>query len=232
VAYFGDLEGGVMAVLAAVLTFLNTYHEAITAVATAFIAVYTFLLWRSTSRLWEETKKTANAAKQSSDSWMEAEGPWISITDLSHLTEITAVLSGLPRVPSVDFKWTNYGRTPALITGFKNRLTIIRSATELLDEPDYGEITEYSIEVPILPKNGRSQQVVLDETITWDLSMASEIQRNVATLVLFGLVKYRDIFQRESEFRYCFKYGRQLQGFGWEIVERRSYNQRIKRPKN
>lgn len=214
----------------ALLDSLNHFSGAIIAVATVFIAWYTFLLRRSNDRLWEETKKAANAAKQSSDSWMEAEGAWISITDLPALSEITGALSGLPHRPAVNFKWTNYGRTPALITGFRNRLVIIRNATELPDEPDYSEITEYGIEVPILPKEARFQQVALDEGITWDLPTASEIQNSSATLVLFGLVRYKDIFERESELRYCFKYQRQLQGFAWEIVERKSYNQRTKRP--
>jgi hypothetical protein len=65
--------------------FFRDEHDAINALATIVIALFTWQLWRSTERLWAETQAAgvtatiaADAAKKSADASLVALRPWLS----------------------------------------------------------------------------------------------------------------------------------------------------------
>ena len=53
-----DTIGAFIGWLAASFDFLDAHDGAITAIATAFIALFTFTLYRSTDKLWQDAKET------------------------------------------------------------------------------------------------------------------------------------------------------------------------------
>src|SRR5258708_2879603 len=90
-----------------ILHLIYENRDAATAVATVFIALFTFTLWRSTQRLMQVTQESAKLTERS---LTMLEGPIIIIGT------ITMDLRGPPSVPVIKLQFKNHGRGPAIIT--------------------------------------------------------------------------------------------------------------------
>jgi hypothetical protein len=103
--------------LACALKAVYEYRDAVSAVATVFIALFTFTLWRSTKRLWESTDKTVGLAQQEFNA---AHRPWLAIANFK-ITKLS--ISGGAKPPNSHALWldgtytiANSGSSPALYT--------------------------------------------------------------------------------------------------------------------
>ena len=113
------------------------YRDAVTAIATAFIAVFTFTLWQSTRKLWIAGERQIEIAMTAAEAAMRQAGtaesaftklerPYVFIFGVSKL-EISRDRP-LNQQPHVKYVVANYGKTPATIES-------IRAGIVAHDEP-------------------------------------------------------------------------------------------------
>jgi hypothetical protein len=102
--------------------FLEKASDAITALASVAIALFTWTLYRTTNKLWEAgerqigvAKDAADAAKRSAtvaeETINKLERPYVLPADISR---ITFAIYKAARIGRVSFKIGNYGKTPAI----------------------------------------------------------------------------------------------------------------------
>lgn len=94
----------------------------------------------------------------------------------------------------------NYGKSPAWITEATFTLKMM-PVSDLPKEPDYGAIK------PIHPVNlppGESCRTELFQDVNWNQDEPKGV-----TPILWGFVKYRDVFQTIHETRFCFYFSRE-----------------------
>src|SRR5450759_299827 len=106
-----------------VSAWLESHNGAITAITTAFMAVFTWRLWVSTNKLWEEAKNSgvtastaANAAKKSAkiagNALIVGQRAFVSESTIEHAPTVKSTKTG--EIITWDFTpiWTNNGDTP------------------------------------------------------------------------------------------------------------------------
>jgi hypothetical protein len=108
---------------------LNWISPAVTAIATAFIGLFTWTLWQSNEKMWIATKISAKAANKNADTALIALRPWISCK--------VEIAGPLTYTPDGDAKFMfrfiveNVGHSPA----FGVRLTPFLSLLSPKHEP-------------------------------------------------------------------------------------------------
>ncbi len=148
----------------------------------------------------EAAKISANAAKASADALVNTERAWMILDKFNP----TSPSSGPNNIISIQFR--NCGRTPAWITNF-----VARYVT------NQGAITQTINFDAILPQPTPGEPITTDAPTRWygeklqgtgDLSEAEfrSVRRGELTLYCFGILKYRDIFDKDRETRFCFIY--------------------------
>jgi hypothetical protein len=181
--------------------FLEDHSEAVTAVATLAIAVFTWTLWQSSEKMWGATKIAAEAAQKSADVIPAIERPYVFIKEM--IAEVPAGQYAppshlLPRYGTVEASFFNYGRTPAnvaevaIFVRILDHLPTGADETHILANAD----TRSTIEVIIGPDK------------EWSLPSArciepiSEFGVGKA-LYCWGYLKYRDIFGKVHPTYFC-----------------------------
>ena len=96
----------------------------------------------------------------------------------------------------------NYGQSPAIITKTEHSASIIKREEQLPTHPQYLARPEvsYFAPDPIVPQGG--------SPVYWKITKEAmaEICTGQRNLYIFGRVIYKDIFGRNRETRYCFRY--------------------------
>jgi hypothetical protein len=101
---------------------LEAVAAILTAVATAFIARFTWTLWQSSEKMWEATKESADAAKLNAEALIDIERAHLSAVIKS--TNIRVALLSVqtnkdetvrPPLPFLQFSLKNLGRTTAIV---------------------------------------------------------------------------------------------------------------------
>ena len=125
--------------------------------------------------------------------------------------------------------FTNRGRTPGKITRVRSRFCYVGSLDSLPPKPDYGTCSE----LEQMPSDGRT--LVPTEDFKMSLTFEGPKKSNMPTdeemktvraggahLVVFGIVDYRDAFNRSHSTRFCFVYRitrNQIPYSGWFSLE-------------
>ena len=184
--------------------------DSLLVIFTLVLAVFTGLLWCSTNKLWKETnasvavaRDAAIAAQTSADALIAIECAWIALGGDMQIRELESIpVAGAPRIPNITFGLSNTGKSPAWILSSKARMMIVNSEKDLPTEPDYGEQWDYPDGIPLNCGNVRPEQVFIDSNEITPEQLA-KIKRGELFIVFYGFVKYRDVFNRVRETRYC-----------------------------
>jgi hypothetical protein len=120
--------------------FLNDSAVVISAVATGFIAWFTWTLWQSSEKMWTVTSVAANAAQLAANAAVGVEIPRIFIFDLEFQASPIVNDFGNLQFPKVAISIKNYGRTPAFLD---DQCVEMRIATSLRDDPEYINVINF-----------------------------------------------------------------------------------------
>lgn len=191
-------------------------------------AVWTLRLIK---RQTEATEIAANAAKASADAFVGLEQARIVVTvepifpsrlNLHELKEVkvTAVIK-------------NYGKSPAWITGMTAKLNIFGPPDLPRDSAERGP-TLYG-RLPDVPQYGdismRDGPSILTPSVSFTLSLTlgrgdfERIRNGDAVLLVYGIVKYRDVFRKDQEpIKFCFVYDHYTREGAFSIGGPEAYN--------
>ena len=197
--------------------------DAIVAYATLALALVTlYLAWQtrrmrlsSDTAMAELTKQAANAANASRDSavaaqqsashseiMLQSRRAWVGVKDCDS-TRASATAE-----PLNGHVWfVNSGDSPALDVQIGHNYAIWHQFEE--DKVDYDDYFE-----PTNPVLGPNLPVVRFMEFKYrDVQSRQDVLEEVLTLFWYGIVKYRDIFDRERFTKFCFQYDVKNQKF-------------------
>jgi hypothetical protein len=196
---------------------LNDYNGLITAIATIFIAWFTFSLRQSTDNLWDagerqlallaktsvaqsrDMQASIRAAQQSADIAMQALGTeraWLIFDHLNVATIHGGALDGVPFARGLGFSatWINRGRSPAIgINSRVNHRVVPVNESEATPEfiVDWGGPIANNPLGPGATTGSASQTIV-------DADVDAFFERQVAVF-FYAMAKYEDVFTRGVE---------------------------------
>ncbi len=193
--------------------FLNDYGVAMTAVATAAIALFTWTLWQSSEKMWGVTKVSADAAVEAADAAIAVErARFFIVIEHHNLPEVIinaesrGVLAGGENF-SIRYRFQNYGKTPGIIKALTVDSMIATDAVEPSHHPVViSEFPEYMIGA-----NGLTKASWYSPILVPDLSQVQAIGRNAARLWFFGRLYYDDVFGEHQVHKFYFRSVRTLE---------------------
>ena len=104
-------------------------------------------------------------------------------------------------VPVVKFKLVNEGASPAFPIETAYKFIMLDTIDDVLPEvPDYGEPVKID-SMPIAASKPRWQHVEYENAIVEAQRVA--VQKGESRLVFYGFVKYKDVFGKDCETRFC-----------------------------
>src|ERR1700674_1364911 len=164
------------------LSLLKQYDVVVTAIATAFIAYFTYTLKNVTAQLFSTSDEAAKAAtkqaKLAEDAFTKLERPYLFIFGASKITQ------ELDGIPFVSYSVANYGKTPAVI---KHASAAISTGLEP-DIPLRLDHTHNLFVLPVLPQyDVRNLRELLPDGIAWDSTYESLTGGLEGNLVAGGL---------------------------------------------
>jgi len=198
--------------------FLNYNAGAIAAIASVFVALFTWTLWRSTHLLWEVGREQHNAAMRqlavatmSAEAAIGVEMPRMILTDVHMPTLLESPRKSLA-TDRLDISFKNHGRTSAELVAecFEWRVLVpeqLPSAPEYREgnirPADLGTVVEaqadYTMMSPIsglYSGRGENLRHILDVEI--DAVMAG-----TASLWVYGYIVYRDFLSWTHQVGFC-----------------------------
>jgi hypothetical protein len=166
--------------------FLYDSRDAVTAVATAFIAIFTLTLWRSTHNLWALGRTTAERQLRA----------YVSAFQI----EVAPFKDGQPDF--IQIHLTNHGQTPA-------HNTQIAAMVDIFPFP-----LPANHSLPVLPAPAPTKLVLFPDAQRnaparpvrnfSAAELASLINNSGNRFYVFGVITYIDIFTRAQETHFCY----------------------------
>lgn len=211
---WGPLADGVGLAFGALEQVIVVHKEAINALATVAIAIFTYTLWRATNRLWDAGKEqgrtaqlAAEAARDTADSYMMGECAHIhpSVPDLGHFfpSGAYAMYPADPNtpLPRVHLSFANVGKTYGVIH-------VLRGEIAIGDLPSRLGFT-YSKErrdgsILVRP-NTQTDPIPFDLNRNLTIDEINEIGVGTTPIFVFGYVLYMDIFGYYHGRSFCFR---------------------------
>lgn len=150
-------------------------------------------------------KQAANAALKSATALINSERAWITIKP--------GTIDGMPLRPTLDrgvavFRYvlTNSGKTPARLIESNTRFCC-SNTLEFAPQPSYKDLVGYSLnKLTIVPNESLTLVDVLDPLEPLTLEEFSAIKDLKLHLVVYGFVKYMDIYGATHTSRFCHSY--------------------------
>jgi hypothetical protein len=183
----------------------------------------------------QATKDAAEAAQKSAQALMDGERAWLLVEDVEIPSDPIAVaiqeagdgpvhvngsFFGLP-IPGAIFNIRNYGKTPGRILTTEARLEIGPSRTSPPNpEEVYGGIPFKAvtalltgaeietIEEHVVPQGGERAEIARYHSLNSSLSdeKLTRIKNDADFLWAYGVIRYRDVYDRDHETRFCYRY--------------------------
>jgi hypothetical protein len=203
------------------------YRDLATAIATVFIALFTFTLWWSTKGMMQATRDSVRLAERALN---ELEIPFISLKVNDPGITIRITVNGQP-VPfpshKMEFCFANYGRTPATLTQLKTALVVkeIGKLPAAIDPNEIGKVYPFGVMVGPSDTSAPSTRFFKDFISESDKHAIEKGERDI---FLIGFVKFTDIFQSKYTLGFCAKFDRKGGRFVLEGEE--GYNYQAKQP--
>jgi hypothetical protein len=208
---------------------LTASAAAITALATGFIAWFTWTLRQSTEKMWVETQKAADASKQSADvaerALTELEAPFIAVEIAEN--GIIRKFSGMGHdFQAIRFCVVNYGRTPAQLIEIAD-LPALRKKTDGLPpaaSPDKATRNTMPYGV-IAPPTGKSQPFtnnLFAYLLGTNILTTEQLPLKEHTFFFYGFVRYATIFGEVFRVGFCYQFD--LFSEKWLLTGDEKYN--------
>jgi hypothetical protein len=126
---------------------------------------------------------------------------------------------------TIRYSFKNSGRTPARVESILATFKCVPKLADMPKEPDYGECSSIQ-EIPakgwlIVPEDTFPMNITFigkDGPNKMSQAEIDAIRKGEAALICYGMVKYRDAFNRSHETRFCHVYeltNTQPPYFGW-----------------
>jgi hypothetical protein len=183
-------------------SFFDAHNGAVSAIATIFIAAFTWTVRQSTDKLWRATQRSATIAERA---LKELEAPFISIkiTD----TGITRTYGETGHVfTNISFCIPNHGRTPARILELVDKFALIGigegNPPEVRTDAATRNTMPYGV---IAPPNGESQPFTNNLyafMIRNDLAI-DPLPLTTKRIFFYGFVRYATIFDEVFRMGFC-----------------------------
>jgi hypothetical protein len=144
----------------------------------------------------------ARAAERNTDALINIERPFLLVTNIRYdLLPITTADGRFQNASHVHVTFKNFGHSPAWAVALGGSFRAFAKPSDLPTEPEYGTTQEISTYSNVFPP-GEDQEV---------LSLALESPESDFTKVIagelfwfaYGFIRYRDIFGRIHETRFC-----------------------------
>jgi hypothetical protein len=160
---------------------LDIVSALITAVATAFIARYTFTLKRSTDNLWTSAKDQLGLAREE---FISTHRPKITVYSLAFAGSMSD-----PKPIPISFRYVNSGDSDALVTGVGSQIFHLTPTIML---PGEIQFRDEKIEPPISVPSGMHGIKLTLATIRPAVILAAGARPDTEKIVCVGYVLYRD----------------------------------------
>lgn len=200
--------------LSRVISFLNQNGSAIAALATIFIALFTWQLWTSTEKLWQETKSAAVSAKQSADAAVKTAMPVLFpwVLDMSGLHPLGPIPENpLTHNARLLIQFDNFGQSPGTIREVRANLFLTEG--DQIPDVTIENLTtrDYAVMIPGNSRAVNAQFGALDflQQFTFDPveleELYAEARLKFRRFALVGRVVYDDFFGLRHTCRFCIK---------------------------
>ena len=191
-----------------VVAFLDAHSTAVTATATAFIAIFTLVLafvaiaqGRLMRRSIAEAKRSADAALLTAEATIASERGYVTMSH--HPPGLNINQSN--GIVTADIKIENAGRSPATVTKIVLKLDGFPLTEQLAADPDYdsGQVQTDLTETSLAAGGSVNKPL----TFNWNGGDLNTIQRGQGQMWLYGYVDYTDIFGERRRSGYGRVYG-------------------------
>jgi hypothetical protein len=212
--------------------FFDHYSALIAAIATGFIAYFTFTLKRSTDKLWDAGEKQISVAKQSAEAAslnakavLRAEQSHVfPIIKQESIVELIRLWGRHDSSPGLDrdiiqgiglsYHFKNYGRTPAIIKMVSHQL--VHSA----DPPvHYPLIVPVPVDKILGPGDATDEPMVCSLESAFSVADAMSVLRGKTTIWFCGFVAYDDLFGFERRLDFIWHYNGSLDRLRWHSFQ-------------
>ncbi len=185
---------------------------------------------KQTDRIIEQASKQAESARiaaeateKSAQALMNGDRAWLLVDDVQlppeGLTFLDAELvagHSPPQRTYFTIRFRNFGKTPAVIYGKEMRFSISDSSHEPPRTDIYGayRLSEYRHIVPQDMSGGSAtpgphfwiEVAFLEPTYWLNHQQFTDVNNMAAFLWAYGVVKYLDVYGRDHETRFCYRY--------------------------
>jgi hypothetical protein len=204
-------------IITSILALLEKHNALIAAIATGFIAWFTWNLRQSTEKMWIETRKAANAADLSARAAVIVEFPIIRTAWIG--PELLAVAEfpkgeepycgqandGTPTILSVvaELEYRNYGRSPAFPIGMLLGYSVVDRLPEIPNYTKKGEMSPNAI-----LKQRTTSKIDIHYGIELTEEDRAKIDTGAAKLWFFVRMTYLDIMDRPYFIGSCWQWSK------------------------
>jgi hypothetical protein len=184
---------------------VDHYSALLTAIATVFVAWFTWTLYQSSEKMWRVSKVSADAAAQSAEAQVAVEGGRLICQPVnsSFWDEVGQWADRWPNSPSMPlnrrisvwFVLKNYGKTPATIRA------VNAVVTKSPEEPPSIFITTPYLDLPsetVVGSGLPSSEFRVEFSQFFMLAEAIEVMNGEQNLWFYGRIVYDDVFGREG----------------------------------
>jgi len=186
---------------------LDRHEGTVVGVATAFVALFTFALFRATRKLWEAGEKqiavaqqSANAATLAAQAAIGMEIPRVLVAEVDFWPEQDFIRQKLQN-SEIIVRLKNFGRNQAYVG---DNCIFVTVANDLPKIPIYESIYHADPSTIIEPnkffslkKTGRIAEPDIEEVVKW--------AADGAKLWVYGFLKYRDFLDTEHSTGFCYR---------------------------
>lgn len=212
--------------LGSIVDFIATHDQFVTAGSTFIIALFTVVLVVVTDRQEKLTGIAANAAKDSADALPKLERAYlfIQISDPMFDIGLQQILFSNRHIPTINFSFINYGRTPAILKGISATIELVMK--EDIDREfrylDWEDIK--GEQVVRTDKSAGSMSRDLTTPVTKE--MVEEIRKANVWFRFYGVAMYEDVFGVPHETHFFWLYNGLAKSLVLHEVAGKKYNRR------
>jgi hypothetical protein len=178
-------------ILSSILSFLEAHNALITAIATGFIALFTFTLRRSTDNLWDASRQQLDHARIA---FLSSLRPRMRVKHIWFTGELGDIWKGAPIEVRIDA--VNSGEGRALVTKFNYMTWVVSKDRGLPQRPPYNEDPEpaiYSFPSRTPLDSGVTITSYFSDGCVLSPQDISNIRNGSARLYVIGTIEYRDV---------------------------------------
>lgn len=213
--------------LFSIARWIQAHNAFVIAIATAFIAAFTVMLWFTNRKLWKVSykaakaaEKSANAAKKTADALQSAERAHVFVkvkltaSKKDALEIINYGNNQGGKMIVIELIATNYGKTPAILMNI-NHIADIFDDIEIDDLLLKGASDPTIAIVPgaELIGSGINEARSFPVLFLMDDKKRELISNHAYKIVCFGRIQYKDVFDVSHDTVFCWEFNKLIDDF-------------------